>query len=97
MSLWEHKSCRGRRQGAVTVQSHRLLPASVVPYPGLVVRLGAVASLVVRGEVEGVDDALLVSAQAPLHDECVIVTPDQVKVRGDIPIDIPRLAKLPQP
>ena len=43
------------------------------------------------------DDALLVSAQAPLYDECVLVTPDQVKVRGDIPIDIPRLAKLPQP
>ena len=66
-------------------------------YLSFVVGLGAVAALGVRGEVEGVDDALLVSAQAPLHDECVLVTPDQVKVRGDIPIDIPRLAKLPQP
>ena len=43
------------------------------------------------------DDALLVSAKPPLHDECVLVTPNQVKVRGDIPVNIPRLAKLSQP
>ena len=42
------------------------------------------------------DDALLVSAQPPLNNECVLVTPDQVKVRGDIPVNIPRLAELAQ-
>ena len=84
----------GRHREAVPVYGEAAID---LLHPRLVVWLGPVATLVVRGEVEGVNDALLVSAQAPLHDECVLVTPDQVKVRGDIPIDIPRLAKLPQP
>ena len=63
-------------------------------HPRLVVRLGPVAALVVRGEVEGVDDSLLISAQAPLHNEGVLVTSNQIKVRGHITVNIPRLAKL---
>ena len=73
-------------------QSLPLPPA----YPGLVVRLGAVAPFVVRGEVEGVDDALLVGPQAALHYEGVLLASHQVEVGRQVSIDVPGLAELSQ-
>ena len=77
------------------------LPASLSqfpspPYPGLVVRLGPVSALIVRGEVEGVDDPLLVSAEAALHYEGVLLASHQVEVGRQVSIDVPGLAELSQ-
>ena len=69
---------------------------SISTYLGLIVRLGAIPALVIRGEVEGVDDALLVSAEPALHYEGVLLAPHEVEVRGDVTVDIPGLTKLSQ-
>ena len=78
---------------------HRYQPPSQyssLPYPGFVVGLGAVAALIVRGEIEGVDDSLLVSAEAALHYEGVFLSSDQVEVGSEVTIDIPGLPELSQ-
>ena len=42
------------------------------------------------------DDALLIRPEAALHDEGVLLAPDEVEVGGDVTVDIPRLSKLSQ-